>query len=457
LGALIRLMVCAPAPAQAQAPADAAPSTVPSQSFNLNLVDAPGGVVVDMVDLVRMLETIYPGARSRWDAQRGMVRLEVANRRFDVLAGHKMLIVDGKILGVPRPLSVVQGRIYFPVETIQAILQSLNLDFELQAGVTTPAATATADEPAPGIAAVPPLIDGTEPGGDQTPKTAPPAVVAPRTPSPFDAATPAPLAEATSAFQPLDATLDTTPAAGANTPSINLSVLISERPLAAPQATPAPTSIGLQPPSGLSPRIGLGWRNLADAGHRIPPERITLVCDPALQSVADGVAERLNRHLFYRAQVIVAPSRRRDQEKLQREVADSATELLVDLMAIPNGDADPNTPLFVWVAHEALWPDDRAGEAAAGIEGQYRPHQFQSLALGSLLRGRLGGHFPDRLVIYEMSPALLLRRTAAPSAGVLIPTAQAGGQARLPLDAEQLADAVAEAVSDYAEGLRGAL
>jgi hypothetical protein len=325
---------------------------------------------------------------------------------------------------------VNQGKILLPVESVQAMLRALNLDFELQTRGGTAMPTTTP------ISAPTAALSAAETTGGL------PAAL-PRLPEALPAAP-----------QPAAATEATSPVAA---PSVNLAMLIGGKPLA-PQAVPTGAHPPLQPPAGLTPQIGLTWDRLADAGHRIPPERIALVCDAALASVANGARDRLNERPTYQAQVIVAPSERRDQEALRRDVVANAPELLVDLAAMPAAGDDPAPPLMVWVVHEALWPGDRSGPPPADDPTRaYQPHQFQSLALGSLLRGELAAQFPDRLAIYELAPAYLLRRTAAPSAAILIPVQGEGAQRRPALNPERLAQAVAAAVMDYAEGIRGTL
>lgn len=449
--------VISPHPAAAQTPADGPPTTADTaQSFRLNLVNAPGGVVVDLIDLVRMLDSIFPGARSRWDAQRGMVSIEVDGHRFDALTGHAVLIVDRRIQSVPRPLQLHQGKIMVPVDSVQVILQGLDLDFELQTGAPTPS-TAAATQPTSSTVETG-LPEGTPPDPDveSIPDTFP------ATPDPF-APPPVPGVDPESATPvapvpglPLDTAAAASDTLPLDAPSINLAVLITDKP-PTPQSTPAPAILTLQPPAGLSPTNGLDWDRLNDEGHRVPPERISLVCDGALEPVARRALEILNRHPVYKARLLVAPSGRRDQEALQRDIDDHAPELLIDLMSIPDDGADPGPALMVWVVNDALWPGDRAHPAAGDPLRAYRPHQLQSLALGSLLRAELYARFQDRLIVYEMAPHYLLRRLGAPAAAVLLPVRREGRETEPALDPQRLAEAVAAAVMDYAEGIRGTL
>lgn len=401
---LIALLLLPAAPARAQQSAN--------EALSLHLIDAPEGVVVELVDFVALLDSLYPGARSQWDEQRGMVRILVEDHRFDALTNHAMVILDGRIQSVPRPAQVRQGQILLPIETVQTMLEALGLEFELRGGrpaETTPTPLAT---PTPQAGIVTPALPE-------------------RTPTPTS-----PTA--------------TQPAAGAALPAVNLSMIVGERP-AAPSPTPAPIP-ALQAPTGLEGRIGLSWAQLVDARHRFPPERITLLCDQVLEPAARQAAALLNRLPTYRARTITSTGPRHRTSVLN-DVQSSQPELFIDLLAQPvAGDAVP--VVGVWTVHDALWPEDRAQMATLPAQQRrYLAHQFQNIALGSLLKSEIAAVQEDIPVVFELSPSWLLRRMDAPSAAVLIPTQ---GDAPL-IDAETLGQAIARAVQAYAEGMRGAL
>jgi hypothetical protein len=69
----------------------------------------------------------------------------------------------------------------------------------------------------------------------------------------------------------------------------------------------------------------------------------------------------------------------------------------------------------------------------------------------------LAARFPDRPIVYEMAPDFLLRRVDAPAADVLVPVKGEAGAGTPLAPVDRLAQAIADAVVDYAEGIRGAL
>jgi hypothetical protein len=442
--------------------------------FSLNLVDAPGGVVLDLDDFVHMLNALYPGAAAvERDDSRGMIRITVNDHRFDLLATHGLIVLDGKIQPVGRPLITRQGKTMLPVESAQAILQALNLNFELQSSASkaqaaTPApavslaaatsSTATlATPPVAGVAAPPPVVAMSPAAG-----AVPPVPIGSVTPTPI-AVTPSSTAGAAA---PTPGLATPTPGPGPApqpSPSVNLSMLI-DKAAATPTPTPALGSAGgsglpLQPPAGFARQVvGLTWKQLADKRHRMPPERVVLACDPALEAIANAANDQIDKLVAYRSQVVLAPQDRRDPDAFLIDIKRASPELVVFLTAQPSGDADAASPVVVWVAHEALWPRDRASTADADDPAlAYRAHQYQNLGLGALLRGELAARFPDRPIVYEMAPDYLLRRVDAPAADVLVPVKGATGAAVPLAQVDRLAQAIAAAVVDYAEGIRGAL
>jgi hypothetical protein len=191
---------------------------------------------------------------------------------------------------------------------------------------------------------------------------------------------------------------------------------------------------------------------LADLNHRQPPRRITLVCDRSLEPLAHGLESDLRLNLDVEISVVVAPMARRDSDSLLSSAVLSKPDLLVDLLAVPaEVETEQDQPFYVWVVHEALWPQDRKLEGGMrGMAQNYRRHQFQSLALGSRLRTELGQEFSGRMIFYELAPSYLLRRTDAPSAAVLIP--RKADEAASSVD-DRIARAIAGAIRTYIRGM----
>ena len=197
--------------------------------------------------------------------------------------------------------------------------------------------------------------------------------------------------------------------------------------------------------------IGLSWAQLADLAHRRPPSRVLIVADRELERAAQVVADGL-RSEGLEAEVIVPPLRARAGSGLVEQVTTRRPDLVVDLMAAANAEAAEQSEgaLSIWVVNSALWPQDQ-GPAATALEGPrvYRRHEFQSLALGSLLRTHVGDLFKEAPVTYELAPLYLLRRVDAPAAAVHVPTEAA-------TDAEQserVGQAVLAGVADYIRGM----
>jgi hypothetical protein len=212
----------------------------------------------------------------------------------------------------------------------------------------------------------------------------------------------------------------------------------------------------LEPPAALAGKIGLGWGQLADIAHRTPPRRITLVCDGVQESLAQQLSQKLQRTVGAEVTVLLASSAKRNDPTLLSHVLDSRPDLFLDLLACPPPQsAGQDTETFtVWVVHEALWPQDReSGRESRAPQLQYRRHQFQSLALGSLLRTELGRQFRDQTVLYELAPAYLLRRVGAPSAAVLVPAEGSGSSVEAD-QSKRLANAIANAITTYVHGMQ---
>ena len=132
-----------------------------------------------------------------------------------------------------------------------------------------------------------------------------------------------------------------------------------------------------------------------------------MVCDAALEGVGQRLKEILAAAADAEPVLIVAEQSRRDHPALLGRIRSGRPELMVDLMALTDEPAAaPEADTFtIWAVHEALWPQDRQNEPATDRpSARYRAHQYQNLALGSLLRTALGRQFPDRIVLYQLAP-----------------------------------------------------
>ena len=413
--------------ALAQTPPASRPTPGADAGSSLNLTNEGNGWYAQMKDLFRFLDSRFAGAQAGWDPVRGIIRIQARGRRVDILARGASVILDGRLQAVPKPVLMKQDKVFIPAETVQIVLKHLGMDSEINVGASQPVATAT-----PVAAATPIVISDA-----QAPTTGPavalppiqPAVVLPPTPARVEPELP-------------------------STPSL-LKSLPAPTPLATPAATEqAEAASPRGAASSPAGRIGLSWAQLADANHRLPPKRLTLVCDGSLEPVARDAARQIQNATSLVVTVVLAPSQRRDQELLLARAAQERPDLLVDLMASPGADGQASQPLRVWIANDALWPEDRQAEDSASPGNAYRRHQFQSLALGSQLQTELASAFSDRVPI-EMAPSLLLRRTDAPAAAILVP-AWASASSGTEGSGQALAKAIATGVRAYQRGMEAA-
>ena len=480
-------------------PAAAAPTATPAgqDSFVLEFREEPGGNTVDMRGFLRVLDQIFSDLQSRWDPLQGILEIKAEGRVIQALSRQPLVIIDTRMNKVKRPIRVnAQGEVSIPVETVSLVLKSLGIAFDMGAegkepGGKNPAAPAdesTTAPLAPAAPAVPSIPLGqstaaTSSGPTTTTASRAPAIDLARLTGPSASATPEATAPAgLDDVTPLpvievrpetETALDATPVTpsegdGADAPSVpgapagqtaSPSVPLTQQgrlPLQVPtrQEQAPGQATAIEAPTVLAGRIGLTWGQLADLNHRQPPRRITLVCDTPLEPVVRAIDANLRTDLDVEVTIVIAPGARRDSEGLLSNVVLSQPDLLVDLLAVPpeaETETEQEQPYYVWVVHEALWPQDRKLEGEArGMAQNYRRHQFQSLALGSRLRTELGQEFSGRVIFYELAPSYLLRRTDAPSAEVLIP--RASGQAASNVD-DRLARAIAGAIRTYIHGM----
>lgn len=406
----------------------AAPAAPPSQeSYTLNIYNEGGGKAVLMQDLIDLIHSLAADADVKWDLTAGIMLIETGSQKIQVLSRSAAVIINGEHKAVSRPVLVRQEGVYIPIETVSMVFDALGVDFDIKDEGAAPAAK-------PSVPEVPDLPSGPS----ATPTPAP-------TPQPTPVLTPAPTPPP--AAQTPTATATPAPAMATPGPKI----LPSFKPKAVPPATPgAPADeTPLQAPDALAGRIGLTWGQLADPAHRHAPRRITIVHDSSLRATAEALAEQLRGEQMLSVELVAVNSSRRDSEGLVSRVAATQPELLIDLVSDPLAGGGEDAKTFtVWTVHEALWPQDRETRGAATSDTtRYRRHEFQSMALGSLLRTNLGRQFPNRAVVFELSPAYLLRRVDAPSAMVLTP-ADSDGENRT-----KLVQALGATVTAYVSGM----
>ena len=425
---------------------------------HLTLRREGGERVVLMQDLFEWLSGQFPDFKGTWDPIKSEMRIQADGAQIVVYGERPVIDVNREPRKVPRAIMLRRGRLLIPVATVKIILETLGFEADLGPDADVPVPQGTPGGTPPAATPVPPAVPITALDPLATPdpaSTVTPAV----TPDIVPALTPAATSE--TSLDPAATPLSPTPAA--ETPMAQPTVPVEEAPMPSvilePEVTPAAgeapppageSSRALQPPPSLAGKIGLSWGQLADVAHRQPPRDVTIVYDQALAPAAQLAHDKLADGSGLNVTLVEAPSARRDSEGVIGPALGSAPQLLVDLMLLP---VDSAQEFHVWTVHDALWPQDRqaARNAEGGITLRYRNHQFQNLALGSLLRSELGAQFPDGpAVLYELSPAYLLRRANAPSAAVLVPASLVGSAE----NDERVARAVFAAISGYIEGMR---
>ncbi len=418
----------------------AEPAAAQREPLKLEIKTVGNQQVVAVQKLMNVLasDALFPGASNSWDSERGVLRIQANNVSMDLLSRQAAMVVNGRTKPLAQPIMLRQGEVLIPVETVQVVFQSLNVDFSLPAKKATPSPSA-ADVPeiSPGL-----LSARATPS--PSPTTVPTATPAP-TQTPVT--TPATLATATPAI---------TTARGEAPPLVLPSVATATQPGAKP-AEQANTPI--EAPKNLTKQASLTWGQLADTAHRRPPSRVTILCDRPLEAVAQSASAGLQQGEATSVNLVVANDGKRNNDQLLAQVLLTQPELVIDLQADTSLSATASdlATYRVWVAHEALWPQDRQTGGAPAPTDQnilrYRRHQNQNLALGSLLRTELGRHFTDQSVYYELSPGYLLRRLDAPATAVVIPVGPDGAPPEQALK-EQLAESITTAVKAYINGMK---
>lgn len=190
------------------------------------------------------------------------------------------------------------------------------------------------------------------------------------------------------------------------------------------------------------------WSRLIDAAHPGPPTRMTIVCDSELRPVADRVASLVESGLAVPVQVIPVPDGRRTSEMLVLKVAETSPGLALDLALSTAGPDDgwASRTIEIWVAHEALWTADAVRASGANA---FRRHEYQGLAVASMLRREFAEDHPDHTVLFHLAPSYLLRRIDAPAATIVLPW-------RATTEPDVAARAIAGAVGAYSRGMRSA-
>jgi hypothetical protein len=427
-------------------PAPAATARPREESFTLELLQDLTGTNVRMPNLLALLDHLFPGGvTSRWDPLDEILRIDVQGKAFDLWARRPVVMINGTMNTVARAVMMRQGELQVPVETVELILKTMGIEYEINA---PPPPTPTRPTPPAvtlGSSTTLPLTSASTPAGVEAARIAQPTSTPLPTPPIFEMARTAPTSSTTSAEAPvLPRVMLPVPVEGATaTPG-----LLVQPPALTASGSP------LEPPPALAGRIGLSWGQLADLAHREPPSRLTIVCDAALEEIARQVAQSVQVESNLATTVLVAPTARRDDETLALRVAQSQPGLMMDLMASPPAGDMATAAFQIWVVHEYLWPRDLAGgaQAPSAQMQRYRRHEFQNLALGSVMRVELGRQFPDRVVLYDLAPLTLLARVDAPAAAVLLPVDAEGKPD--PDGSERIGRALAAGVADYVRGMR---
>ncbi|HOR29480.1 MAG TPA: hypothetical protein PLG73_15810 [Candidatus Sumerlaeota bacterium] len=409
---------------EAAAPADESEAV-------LNLENEPGGLVAPYQSFLYLIHRYFPDASGRWDPASEVMRLHIKDLEIEVPAARPEVIVNGEVRRVERSLILRQGEVKVPLATVELILRELDVPYEFAPG--------EGEEPAARRAEPPPVpTDLIETTPETTPEATPEE---PPRPARDDAAVSPPAVEITPAPEP---ELVNPPA-----------VLLPSDETAAPAPIQREEAMALQPPPALAGKIGLTWAQLTDLDHRRPPRRVTLAFDDGLADLAGRVEQKLRDGLGLVVTRVPIGAGRRSSDVLASQINGSRPELFLDLVANPvlPEQAPGSQPLIVWVVNEALWPNDRGqppGEA--GSIHAYLRHEFQSLALGSLLRNALGQQSgAAEGVQYELAPSYLLRRVDSASAAVLVPLGEAREDEANRM--ELIARGIQAAVEGYTRGM----
>lgn len=429
---LAALLAALAAPVMAQTPA---PSAQPGE-ITITLHNEGGEQVMLMQDFLRVVQTFFPQARGGYDPRSQIMRIEAGGKQFDVLVKQKGMAVNGRYESLDSPLKLREGRVLVPGSTVKRILTSLNID------VTGD--QKTQPTPFPAITQTPALT----PASPQVPSL--PSVPILSRPSPTPSPTPAPAATPEANVTETTATTEpvATPAA---TPRRPVMIQLPSRPEQRRKPSEEGSEEALQPPQALAGTIGLSWAQLADLAHRQAPSRITIVCDGLLEPVAQQIAQGLGERIQIESNVLIAANGQRADDTLVAQVQSQQPQLVLDLIAARQAADKPEAlnNYSIWVVNSALWPEHQTVDPALA---RYATHEFQSLALGSLLRTKVGEQFPDQAISYELSPSYLLRRVDAPSAAMLVPLGRKA-ETLEPERAGRIASSVESAVVAYIHGM----
>lgn len=417
---LALLMGFSIASARAQAPAATAAPSGGEVTVNMNLITEGGENFVLMQDLLAAIQSFDPQASGNYDPGHQMLRIKAGGKQIDVLR-QNYIVIDQKMEKSDRPLAVRQGRVLIPESTVRRIIAVLNMVVIDQ--TPTPAATATPARPA--LPTIPINALGSP--------TLPVVPISPTT-------------KTTTAETPTTGPAIMTPIAPRLAP-----VLIVP---SAPTRARTPATEGetpLQPPPSLAGSIGLSWSQLADLAHRQPPSRVTIVCDRTLAPIAQRIGADLHERVQVESSVVTVSGGQRAQDTLVGQVDNTQPQLVIDLMASRQASDRPDAlnEYSIWVVNSSLWPRTAASDS---VTQSFKIHEFQSMALGSLLRTELGRQFSDQTITYGLAPSYLLRRVNSPSSAVVVPLA--GKQESVePERVERIATAVSTAVVSYIHGM----
>lgn len=363
--------------------------------------EEPDGSYLSFNNFLTIIQTFDPTARGEWDGLMGMFRLTVSGRSLQVLANQPVLVIDGRYRPVEKPLRVRGATVLVPLESARIIAETIGLALELEQA-TSRAQTSTPRKVAPparGADAALPSFTPSSPDPSQTRAAARLHTARSDKPERADAT-------------PTDSEA---PLLG----GLRSNRLLTGISIVSPRLGEALAPIQI-PAVGASV-AGLTWGQLVDFAHDRAPDRIVLTSDSILEPLADRIAQFVTRALAADVAVIVIEDRRHIDSilsDLNNQNPDIVLDLIADSTARGGGDG-----FALWTVHEALWPGIGSSEDAAArpLNELYRIHQFQSLALGSMLRGELARGFPNREIRHSLAPVYLLRRSDAPSASLVIP------------------------------------
>ncbi len=378
-----------------------------TQEVNLPIQDEPDGSYLVFTDLLEALRSIDPKSRGEWDGQAGVARVHAAGQELQALSNRPLLLINGEAHAVAKPLGVRGGSVLVPLESVKILFKAVGFDLEVNESN-------------------------------------------PAEPSPIHAAKLEPSTTSPKPSEPSDESPDAGDQRGsaAMLPQGSLISPVGERSLP-PLEIPKTVKAG---------ETGLTWKQLADAAHNRPPRRLTLVCDPQLQTLALRLQQFASSAMDLQVAVVSAEDRRSGVQLLS-QIAKTQPDLVLDLIHAPSAGKevpDGSAAIEIWSVHDALWPGDGNGESAGAKKEKplaYKTHQFQNLALGSMLRGELVRSFPNRPIQFELAPSYLLRRMDAPCAAALIPPRAAGSERD---STDRIARALAAGLIAYCRGMESA-